>query len=103
MFGNARRIVTFHDNAPRDLHCETHRGATDRRTELLAELQANEHDKFAAHLYRSRRGIPVSLSTRRQERQADRALRHLDAFGVAESMGFKGEFRQWEHLLRIGD
>ena len=21
----------------------------------------------------------------------------------AESMGFKGEFRQWEHLLRIGD
>jgi hypothetical protein len=22
-------------------------------------------------------------------------------FQVAESMGFKGDFRQWEHLLRI--
>ena len=24
-------------------------------------------------------------------------------FQVAESMGFKGDFRQWEHLLLIGD
>jgi hypothetical protein len=22
---------------------------------------------------------------------------------VAESMGFKGDFRQWDHLLRVGD
>jgi hypothetical protein len=24
-------------------------------------------------------------------------------FQIAESMGFKGDFRQWEHLLRIED
>ena len=24
-------------------------------------------------------------------------------FQIAESMGFKDDFRQWEHLLRIGD
>jgi hypothetical protein len=29
-------------------------------------------------------------------------VHHLN-FQLAESMGFKGEFRQWEHLLRIGD
>lgn len=29
--------------------------------------------------------------------------RLISTFQVAKSMGFKGEFRQWEHLLRIGD
>jgi hypothetical protein len=29
--------------------------------------------------------------------------RVITSFQIAESMGFKGEFRQWEHLLRIGD
>jgi hypothetical protein len=27
----------------------------------------------------------------------------ISTFQVAESMGFKGDFRKWEHLLRIGD
>ena len=27
----------------------------------------------------------------------------ISTFQVAESMGFKGEFRQWEQLLRVGD
>ena len=27
----------------------------------------------------------------------------IASFRSAESMAFKGEFRQWEHLLRIGD
>ena len=27
----------------------------------------------------------------------------IASFRFAESMGFKGEFRQWEHLLRVGD
>jgi hypothetical protein len=29
--------------------------------------------------------------------------RVITSFQIAESMGFKGEFRQWEHLLLIGD
>ena len=29
-------------------------------------------------------------------------MRHRE-FRVAESMGFKGEFPQWEDLMRIGD
>ncbi len=27
----------------------------------------------------------------------------ISSFEVAQSMGFKGDFRQWEHLLLIGD
>jgi hypothetical protein len=27
----------------------------------------------------------------------------IASFQVAERMGFKGDLRQWEHLLRIGD
>ena len=27
----------------------------------------------------------------------------ISSFQIAESMGFKGEFRQWEHLSRTGD
>jgi hypothetical protein len=27
----------------------------------------------------------------------------ISSFKIAESMGFKGDFRQWEDLLRIGD
>ena len=27
----------------------------------------------------------------------------ISTFQVAGSMGFKGDFRQWEELLRIGD
>ena len=27
----------------------------------------------------------------------------ISTFKVAESIGFKGDYRQWEHLLRIGD
>ena len=27
----------------------------------------------------------------------------ISTFRITESMGFKGDFRQWEELLRIGD
>jgi hypothetical protein len=34
-------------------------------------------------------------------KQIERCL--ISTFQVAESMGFKGDFRQWQELLRIGD
>jgi len=70
--------------------------------QLLAELQANEHDGFAAHLYRSRREYRSACQRAgKGGKQIERCV--ISTFQVAESMGFKGEFRQWEHLLRIGD
>jgi hypothetical protein len=70
--------------------------------QLLADLQRSEHDKFAAHLYRSRREYRSACErSGKGGKQIERCL--ISTFQVAESMGFKGDFRQWEHLLRIAD
>jgi hypothetical protein len=70
--------------------------------QLLAQLEASEHDKFAAHLYRSRREYRFACDRAgKGGKQIERCV--ISTFQVAESMGFKGDFRQWEHLLRIGD
>jgi hypothetical protein len=70
--------------------------------QLLAQLQASEHDRFAAHLYRSRREYRSACErSGKGGKQIERCL--ISTFQVAEGMGFRGDFRQWEHLLRIGD
>jgi hypothetical protein len=70
--------------------------------QLLAELQASEHDKFAAHLYRSRREFRSACERAgKGGKQIERCL--ISTFKMAESIGFRGEPRQWEELLRIGD
>jgi hypothetical protein len=70
--------------------------------QLLAQLQASEHDSFAAHLYRSRREYRSACQRAgKSGNQIERCV--MSTFQVAESMGFKGDFRQWEDLLRIGD
>jgi hypothetical protein len=69
--------------------------------QLLAQLQASEHDKFAAHLYRSRREYRSACERAgKSGKQIERCV--ISSFQVAESMGFKGDFRQWEYLLRVG-
>ena len=69
---------------------------------LLAQLQASEHDAFAAHLYRSRREYRLACdSSGKSGKPIERCL--ISTFRVAESMGFKGDYRQREHLLLIGD
>lgn len=69
--------------------------------ELLAQLQASEHDKFAAHLYPSRREYRlVCQHAGKSGKQIERCV--ISTFQIAESMGFKGDFRQWEYLLRVG-
>ena len=69
---------------------------------MLAQLQAREHDKFAAHLYRSRREYRSACERAgKGGKQIERRV--ISTFQIAESMGFKGDFRQWEDLLRIGD
>jgi hypothetical protein len=69
---------------------------------LLAQLRASEHDGFAAHLYLSRREYRCACQRAgKGSKQIERCV--ISTFQVAESMGSKGEFRQWEHLLRIGD
>jgi hypothetical protein len=67
--------------------------------QLLADLQRSEQDQFAAHLYRSRREYRSACDrSGKGGKQIERCL--ISTFQVAESMGFKGDHRQWEHLLR---
>jgi hypothetical protein len=69
---------------------------------LLAHLQASEHDKFAAHLYQSRREYRAACERAgKGSKNIERCI--ISTFQVAESMGFRGDFRQWQHLLRVGD
>jgi hypothetical protein len=70
--------------------------------QLLSQLQASENDKFAAHLYRARREYRSACdSSGKSGKQIERCL--ISTFKVAESIGFKGDIRQWQELLRIGD
>ena len=70
--------------------------------QLLSQLQASEHDRFSAHLYRSRREYRSACQRAgKSGKQIERCV--ISTFQVAESMGFKGDFRQWEDLLRVGD
>ena len=70
--------------------------------QLLAQLQTSEHDAFAAHLYQSRWEYrSVCQPAGKGGKQIERCI--ISSFQIAESMGFKGDFRQWEHLMRVGD
>ena len=70
--------------------------------QLLVQLQSSEHDAFAAHLYRSRREFRSACElTGKSGKAIERCI--ISTFRIAESLGFKGDFRQWEDLLRIGE
>jgi hypothetical protein len=61
-----------------------------------------ERDRFVSHLYQSRREYRQTCETAgKSGKEIERCV--IASFRVDESVGLKGEFRQWEHLLRIGD
>jgi hypothetical protein len=67
---------------------------------LLALLEAGETDKFAAHLYQARPQYRrVSERPNKGNKSTEREV--LSTYQVAQSLGFHGDFRAWEHLLRI--
>src|SRR4029453_16749675 len=67
---------------------------------LLALLEAGEADKFAAHLYQSRRQY---RRTSERPNKGNKAIERevISSYQIAQSLGFNGDFRAWEHLLRI--
>ena len=69
---------------------------------LLALLESSEQDRFALHIYQSRRDYREACdSAGKSGKQIERSL--IATFRAAESRGFKGDCRQWEHLMRIAD
>ena len=60
---------------------------------LLALLESSEQDRFASHIYQSRRDYRQACdSAGKSEKQIERSL--IATFRAAESLGFKGDFRQ---------
>ena len=70
--------------------------------ETLLQSAPVERDRFVSHLYQSRREYQRTCEIAgKSGKQIERCV--IATFRVAESMGFQGEFRQWEDLLRVGD
>jgi hypothetical protein len=68
-------------------------------SKLLALLESSAADKFVGHLYQARKQYrAVCERPNKGNKAVERNV--ISAFKVAQSLGFKGDFRQWEHLLR---
>jgi hypothetical protein len=75
--------------------------STERLHALLQSILA-ERDRFVAHLYQSRREYRRASETAgKSGKRIERCV--ISTFQIAESLGFRGDFRQWEHLLQIGE
>jgi hypothetical protein len=68
---------------------------------LLQSTTPVERDRFVSDLYQSRGEYRRACETAgKSGKQIERCA--ISTFRIAESIGFKGDFRQWEHLLRLG-
>ena len=68
--------------------------------QVLAQLQAVKVTKFVAHLYQARKQYRLVCERPNKGNKAiDREV--ISSFQIAQSLGFKGDFCAWEHLLRI--
>ena len=68
---------------------------------LLALLELSEADKFVAHLYQARKQYRrVCERPNKGNKAIEREL--ISTYQTALRLGFKGDFRQWQQLLRTG-
>ena len=75
--------------------------ASTEKLRLLLQSMLAERDRFAAHLYHSRREYRSASETAgKSGKRIERCV--ISTFQIAESLGFRGDFRQWEHLLQVG-
>jgi hypothetical protein len=75
---------------------------TTRQTldKLLTLLESSEADKFVAHLYQARKHYRLICERpNKGNKVIEREV--LASYQIAQSLGFHGDFRAWEHLLRI--
>ena len=76
--------------------------ASTERLHALLQVTLAERDRFAAHLYQSRREYRRASDTAgKSGKRIERCI--ISSFKIAENLGFRGDFRQWEHLLQIGE
>jgi hypothetical protein len=69
---------------------------------ILLQSAPVERERFVSHLYQSRREYRRACETAgKSGKQIERCV--ISTFQGAMSLEFKGDFRQWGHLLQIGD
>ena len=67
---------------------------------MLALLESSEADKFVAHLVQARKHYRLVCERPNKGNKAiEREI--ISSYQAAQSLGFNGDFRAWEHLLRI--
>jgi hypothetical protein len=65
---------------------------------LLAQLQTSEAKKLIMHFYQARKQYRLVCERRNKGNTAiEREI--ISSYQVAQNLGFKGDFRAWEHLL----
>ena len=82
----------------------SHTAGRETLEKLLSLLQSEpvERDRFVSRLYQARREYRRTCETAEKSgKQIERCV--ISTVQIAESIGFKGDLRQWEHLLRVGD
>ena len=80
---------------------EKTRAVLEKFLTLLQSAPA-ELDRFVSHLCRARREYRRICETAGKcGKQIERCV--MSSFQIAESTGFKGEFRQWEDLLQLSN
>ena len=68
--------------------------------QLLAQLQASETKKLVLHLYQARKQYRLVCERPNKGNTAiEREI--ISSYQLAQSLGFKGDFRAWEDLVRI--
>ena len=68
--------------------------------QMLAKLLALLESGDATHVYQSRRQYRrVSERPGKGNKAIERAV--LSSYQIAQGLGFRGDYRAWEHLLRI--
>ncbi len=96
-------IVKYHDMNRAILieRMEEAKAVLERVLTLLKSAPP-EPDRFVSHLYQSRKEYRRTCETAgKSGKQIERCV--ISSFRIAESLGFKGDFRQWEHQLRVGE
>ena len=64
--------------------------------QLLAQLQASEAKKLVMHLYQARKQYRlVCERPNKGNKGVERTI--IASYQIAQSLGFNGDFRAWEH------
>ncbi len=72
----------------------THRAGFGRNLERWEQGRTQRDERY-------RKPSPQTATLPKSSEEIERCVK--SSFRIAASMGFKGDFRQWEDLLRIGD